>query len=259
MHLPVELIDEILNHIPPHDKESLRNCSLVARSWLDLCQRRIFESVTISPDTQQSWLDSIPPTNTELLRHVQELVYVVRARRGLPYSPCRIGDDLGDYLPSFLQLQRLAFGLVDIQPIISDNLNLFFAFKHSLSSLLLLQISTTWNGFVTLLAYFPNIRNLQVRGVLFEVDDSPAPHLPHALRGRLFIRCVQERDPEAFIDRFAGLKLEYEKLVIMGDYDQRLVAAVEDNLEYLRIARCICKLSCCIHRFTVHPSNLTSQ
>jgi len=241
MHLPVELIDEILSHLPPHGEESLYNYSLVARSWLDPCQRRIFESVTISPDTQQSWLDNISPTNTELLRHVRELVYVDRARRGLPHPPCRIGDDLQDYLPSFLQLQSLTFGLVDIQPVISDNVKLFFAFQYSLSSLFLFQVSATWNGFVTLLAYFPNIRSLDVNGVLFEVDDSPAPQIPHALRGRLFIRCARERDPKALIDRFAGLRLEYEKLVIIGDYDQRLVAAVEENLKYLRIARCICK------------------
>ena len=259
MHLPTELIDKILSHIPSDDKESLRSCSLVAKSWLDSCQRCLFETVHISPDTSQLWLDNISPMNTELLRHVRELKYAIRGKRGSWRPPCRIGDDLRDYLPSFYQLRRLAFCFVDIEPIIPDHTNLFFAFQHTLSSLSLVRVSITWNGFVTLLGYFPNLKSLEIHEVSFDVDTRPAPHLPRALRGRLFVRGVMERDPESFIDRFAGLKLEYEELVITGDYDQRLVAPVEGSLKRLRITRCNCTFPHHTHHPTAHASDLTSQ
>ena len=258
MYLPAELIDEIISHLPLHDEESLRNCSLVAKSWLDPCQRRLFRSIRITPDTCQLWLANISPTNAELLRHVRELAYVIKGKHGSWHPPCRIGDDLRAYLPSFSRLQRLDFGYVDIEPTILDHANLF-TFQHALSSLLLVRVSITWTGFVTLLGYFPNLMNLKVREVSFGADICPPPHLPCALRGRLLVRCVKERDPVPFIDQFVGQKLEYEELVVMGDYDKRLVAAVEDNLKDLRITRCNCMLPYYIHYLTACTTNLSSQ
>ena len=35
MCLPPELIDKILDHPPPNEPQTLRNCSLVARSWVN--------------------------------------------------------------------------------------------------------------------------------------------------------------------------------------------------------------------------------
>ena len=259
MQLPVELIDGIIGHLPSGDEESLRNCSLVAKPWADLCQRRIFQLVRISPSTYQSWIDSIPPTNTGLLRHVRNLTYLIRGKQGSWHPPCRIGDELKDYLPSFSQLSRLTLGFMDIEPIIPDHPNLFSAFQHTLSSLYLVRVSVTWNGFVTLLSYFPNIRNLEVRDVSFEMDSCPSLDLRHPLRGRLFVRCAREKDPRPFIDQFITLKPEYEELVIAGDYDEHLVAVVQDNLKYLRITRCNCAFFYRTDCHTAYTDPLRSQ
>ena len=52
MELPQELIDEIIDHIDPcDDKRSLRNCSLVARSWRFASQKSLFKVVEISEGT----------------------------------------------------------------------------------------------------------------------------------------------------------------------------------------------------------------
>jgi len=258
MHLPTELIEEILSHIPSDDEESLRSCSLIAKSWLNPCRRYLFESVCIETDTYQSWLGSISSTNTELLHHVRGLTYAIRDNKSW-HPPCPIGNDLRDYLPSFYRLQRLTFGFVDIEPTIPDHTNLFFAFQHTLLSLSLVRVSITWNGFVTLLGYFFNLNNLEIREVEFEVGTHPTPHLPRAPRGRLFIRCARERDPESFIDRFTGLRLEYEELVIIGGYHPHLVAAVEGSLKRLRITRFNGTLSHRAHHFAAHASDSTSQ
>ena len=74
MTLLLELLDEILNYLPPDD-ESLKNCSLVAKSWLRLSRQRLFENDFIQDAECQSWVDNIPPTNTELLQHVRSFCF----------------------------------------------------------------------------------------------------------------------------------------------------------------------------------------
>jgi len=256
MHLPTELIQEILSHIPSDDEETLRSCSLVAKSWLDPCRRYLFESVFIETNTYQSWLDNISPTNTKLLRHVRRLEYVAGGNKPW-FPPC--GDDLRYYLPSFYRLQHLKFCLVDIEPTIPDHTNLSFAFQHTLLSLSFIQISITWDGFVTLLGHFPNLNTLEISRVKLETGTRSTPHLPRALRGRLFIRCTGLWDPEPFIDRLTGLKLEYEELVIIGDHHQRLIAAVEGSLKRLLILRFYGTLSHHIYHFAAYASDSTSQ
>ena len=65
MNLPQELLEEILSHLPLEDeqgKQSLQKCSLVAKSWVNPSQRRLFETVEIQDKTLNLWLDDIPST-----------------------------------------------------------------------------------------------------------------------------------------------------------------------------------------------------
>ena len=87
----------------------------------------------------------------------------------------------------------------------------------------------------------------------------PTPHLPRAPRRRLFIRCAGGWDPEPFIDRFTGLKLEYEELVIMGGCHQRLFTAVEGSLKRLRITWFGGAPPHHTHHFAAYVSDPTSQ
>ena len=107
MDLPQELIDEIIDNIPPNDRKSLRSCSLVAKSWVYPSRRRIFRSVDISGAAcLGSWLDKIPPTNIEILQHVHSLTYRIANTPGSPHPSI---DFLRDYSPSFRQLEHLTF------------------------------------------------------------------------------------------------------------------------------------------------------
>ncbi|KAF9647251.1 hypothetical protein BDM02DRAFT_2734210 [Thelephora ganbajun] len=232
MHLPEELLDEIFSHLPSDNRRSLRNCSLVSKSWLQPSRRLLFAHVVVESTTYQSWLDNISPTNTGLLRHVRSLTYY------------RIGDDeaadsrcgvhaLRDYLPSLFQLQRLALCLTNIESTIYEHLGWFSAFQHTLSSLFLARVSITRSAFVALIGYFPNLRGLHIFETSFQVDDRPVPPLPHALRGKLSI--ISREVMEFPIDQLVGLKLEYEELGMHGRYETRLVAAVEGTLKRLKI------------------------
>ncbi|KAF9647920.1 hypothetical protein BDM02DRAFT_3116226 [Thelephora ganbajun] len=83
MDLPQELLDEVLNHLPLDDKYDelpLRNCSLVAKSWVQPGRRRLFETHEIREKIYRSWLDNIPPTGDGLLQHVHLLPNITGTR-----------------------------------------------------------------------------------------------------------------------------------------------------------------------------------
>lgn len=148
---------------------------------------------------------------------------------------------------------------MNIEPTIPEHLELFSAFQHTLSSLSLIALSITWSTFVALVGYFPNLRALAIIGTSLRVDDRPVPHIPHPLRGRLFIDLTSKRDLDLPIDRFPGLGLEYEELGIYGAYEHRLVAAIERSLRRLKINQCGCTSSQSRRDTGSHDSNFSAS
>ncbi|KAF9648089.1 hypothetical protein BDM02DRAFT_3269711 [Thelephora ganbajun] len=252
MHLPEELLDEIFGRLPPNDRRSLQNCSLVSKSWLQPGRRLLFAHVVVKSATYRSWLDNISPTNTGLLCHARSLTYIFGDGCGISL--------LRDYLPSFFQLQQLAFSVTDIESTICDHLEWFSAFRHTLSSLSLSQVSITWSAFIVLVGYFPNLRDLHIFKIWFRKDDWPVPCLPHALRGRLLVSFgTAMRFP---FDRLVGLKLEYEEVEVDEVCEACLVAAVERTLKRLKMGPLYSKSTlslsrcpelCQLEIITMHP------
>ena len=147
MGLPYELLDEILGYLPLDDRESLRAYSLVARSWVSPAQSRLFCSVIITKGNYKSWKDSVSPANVGLLSHVRSLWYCTR--RAECWGSLSINDFI-DYLPSFHRLQHLSLCEIRIEPDISDKLEVFSAFRHSLSSLTFQTLFLTWPAFIAI-------------------------------------------------------------------------------------------------------------
>ena len=231
--LPQELLDEIFSHLPPHDKETLSNCSLVSKSWVEPSRRLLFADIRLRLDTYQSQLDRISSTNTISLRHVRSLTYFVRVYSIFVPDCCVFA--LGDYLPSFCKLQTLGLHGLRIESSIPKHLELFSAFQHSLSSLSFTAVSTTWSSFVALAGHFPNLRDLKIASTSFQTGDLPIPNIVHAGRGRLGVGPLHEWDLRLLCNRFAELKPEYNQLELIRVYNCPLVAAVERSLEYLTI------------------------
>jgi hypothetical protein len=161
MHLPEELLDEILSYLPPYDKRSLQRYSLVSKSWLEPSRRLLFAHISIRVDNYHSWLDNISPADTRLLRHVRSLDYfelVPASSWAVPHqtSAPRNGINrrvyvLQDYFPSFSQLQMVVFRNMDVDLTIPGHLKMFSAFKYTLSSLSFIRGSITWSTFVGLI------------------------------------------------------------------------------------------------------------
>lgn len=168
MHLPQELIDKIIGHLPPGHK-SLHNPSLVAKTWAYPSQRRLFESVYIMADRAlESWLINISPTNVELLQHVRSLSYLSHSDRG----PTALAEFFHDY--SFPHLRRLDL-FWGYLPESLPRIGTFSAFQHTLEHLYLCDCTVSINGLSRLINYFPNLVHLELDRPLSPVDDQQIP------------------------------------------------------------------------------------
>ena len=255
MNLPHELLDEIFSYLPLRDwvpypyseyGGSLRACSLVARSWAPPARRRLLSSVAITKKNSQSWKDRISATNTELFSHVRSLRFFapwdVMNQDLLPVN------DFFDYLPSFHHLQHLTLRNMRIGPDISERLDVFSAFQHTLSSLTFQYLVLTLSAFIAIVDYFPGLGDLVVDGPTWEIDNQQTPPLSRPLRGRLSIN-VHEDFP-IFPDRLSGLEVEYDELFILGTSNptpsiphyQRIVDTCGKTLKRLRLGYCVCTL-----------------
>lgn len=229
MYFPPEVLDEIFSHIHWDDKPSLRSFSLVSKSWLEPSRRLLFANVTITADTHPLWLKNVPRAGAGFPHHVRSLKCTLRRGRG-----CDIVALLG-HLTEFSQLRSLSFSNMDIELAIPEDLEMFSAFKHTLSSLGFHQVSIEWSTFVALIGWFPNLKNLEIRMPWFRMEDRPVPRISHPLSGRLLVHPSPDRDMKPFADHFPGLKQEYEELAITGTYDHSLAVASRANLKSLEI------------------------
>ena len=239
MNLPQELIDEILSHLPWDDRQSLGSCSLVSKSWLDSSRRLLFPDITIGFGRYQSFRNAIPPTNIDLLRHVHSLKYFERP--GMlslyPHLACAIQE----YLPSLSRLQALALSNITIEPTIPDRLDIFSAFRRTLSSLSFSEVTITWNALASLIGYFPDLVDLEISLVSFMADDKDRriPRPSHPLRGKLWIEYMPACNMDVLVNGFSQLEPEYEVLAIDGEHEEhhRIFSVVQKSLKLLVINR----------------------
>ena len=73
MALPPELVDDILIYLR-HDKRTLLNCSLAAKSWVCRSQKLLHDwHHCFTPETHRTWQETASPTGAEQLQHVRSL------------------------------------------------------------------------------------------------------------------------------------------------------------------------------------------
>jgi len=245
MSLPQELLDKILSHLHSDDKRdehrTLRNCSLVAKSWVHPARRRLFKTVEIREKNLQSWLDSIPPANEGLLQHIRSLSYVTEIALLQAATARPTYCALQAYLPSLPQLQHLSLCFMKIPSGISRQIEMFSAFRHTLLRLSFCYCTVAIGALGTLLNYFPSLNHLNLANVFWnEVDATPVPPLSHPLIEEL---CISGFDENHFglLNQLSKLGLVFGEVVLdryqMGRPRtlERAVNAVGINAKRLRL------------------------
>ena len=245
MSLPHELLDEIFSYLSLHDRQdrqSLRNCSLVAKSWTNPSRRRLFKTVNIRGTTLRPWLDTIPPANDELLQHVRSFYVDCSVTWSNMNQPFHRIDVLQDYLPSFHQLQHLSLSYMHIPSDISQRIEIFSAFRHTLSSFSIARCNITISALVTLINCFSNLDRLDLNHLLHEVDGES----PSSLSRRL-IRHLHISDPNkdclGIFNQLSELGLVVDELVVTSwsTCPPRAVSIIADSLgvnaKYIKLSR----------------------
>ena len=242
MSLPQELIDKIFSHLSLDEPQTLRNCSLVAKSWVYPSQKKLFETVCISSSTHSSWADRISPANIELLLHVRSITYTLDMASQFHFPAYRI-DSISDYLPSFHNLESLILSSIDLRSKldISQQVRNFSAFQHTLASLSLWGCSISSGALTTVVNYFPNLAGLQLRAPIYRPAPEPVPLLSRPLRGRLSIQLFMTKDIPV-LDRLSDLPPELDELAICGLSSRpmpynRIVATYAGGVKHLRLLR----------------------
>lgn len=237
-NLSHELLDEILSYLPSDDKQSFRNYSLVAKSWISPSRRRLFEKVRLDMATLQLWRNRIPLADNGLLQHVHSSTYYVDVIGG--YRPECYVSVFRDYFPFLHQLWYLSLGYMHLPSAISQEIEIFSAFRHTLSRLSLVNCIVTINALVTLINYFPNLNYLEFNNLFCEADSKPASPLLRPLLGQLRISHFYGGN-YGLLDQLSELGLVFDEIVFY-DYIfismlslERIVNTVGTNAKRLRL------------------------
>jgi len=236
MQLPQELIDKIVSYLPEH----VGTYSLIAKSWVRPTQKRLFEVVVIHEDPGlRSWLETVSPTNVELLGHVRSLTYVMDPDPPATIKP--LHDALRDYLPSFHQLRCLK--LFAYTTLLPQQIETFSPFQHTLSHVTLSIGSVTIRALITLINYFPNLVSLCFSGNRCDKEDGPFPPLSRPLFKDLLVSECCADVPELF-DDLSELGLRFDKIVIQQvvilptwpEFAKRVADAFGANAKFLTLS-----------------------
>ena len=153
-------------------------------------------------------------SKTNLLGYVHSLVYSLDVNKGTKYPMQNIRQDSEEYLSALHNLHSLSFYNIATKPIDEGGFRACFSgFRETLTKFSLERVASSFSMFVTLVGYFPNINNLRLGSFKLTPDEWLVPSLSRPLRGRLCIHDIGS-DGRKFIDRLAGLDLEYSGLVI---------------------------------------------
>jgi len=210
--LPPEILDKILENIPTNTRtgeSTLISCALVATWWTEPSQRLLFSSVSIQTSNYRRRMDGVVLSRSKarLLERV----------RWLLLGQCRMQDlsqDHGEYLPAVCNVRGLSLYRARAEYINQAQFHACFsAFRGTITFLSIEWIVMSFDAFVALVDYFPDLRTLVLRNFELEPDKGPVPSLSRPLRGTL---CVHSSlsSPSKLLSRFAKLDLEYEVLLI---------------------------------------------
>ena len=237
MKLPPELVDEIIGHLPPGDKRSLRNCSLVAKSWIFPSQKRLFGVVEITGENLRQWLDNISPTHIDLLGHVRHLLY-----REYPKGSIKqVHLSLHDYLPSFRCLSHFTLSFART-PLRLQQVQKFSAFRYTLSEITLARCVVTKSSLVTLINYFPDLTSFDLRGLEYHKEHGQTPPLVRHHFRKLFAN-VWGEGSLGLVDELSKLGLRFEEVVISDflpqrkwpDFSRRVICGFGETVKCLRV------------------------
>ena len=243
--LPEEVLDEIIGHLPPGDRQSFKNCSPVAKSWIYPSRRRLLEVVdTLKESTLWSWLNYVSPNNVELLQHVRCLS--VRVDSALHQGTCANLRRVDT--PFFPRLKHLDLYSGSPSAITQLAVSLAVNTPSNASACTQYCCRVTISTLTTLVNHLPNLVHLKLYGIIHDVDGEPIPPLRRPLR-KLSVDEPNSLNEPGILDQLLELRPQCDDVSISAcpavapSLTQRIVDGVDATVKYLSLktrVRCEC-------------------
>ena len=172
-HLPPEILDYTIDIL--HDEpKALRNCCLVAKSWVPRTRSHLFAEVKFfSIDHLKSWKKTFPVPSDAPAHHTHTL------KIGCPLVVGRTNEDEGDWLQAFPRVSSLVVSGNNDDSEVS--LAPFHKFSPTLKSFRVHSVALPSPQLFNLVRSSPHLEDLAVWGQNRMLDDDCDPHGPQTI------------------------------------------------------------------------------
>ena len=206
--IPQELVNEIIGYLSFGPRKSLSNYSLVARSWVYPCQKRLFRSIRIPPWKLQTWVGGCLSKSDAPLSYVRHLACGSEDLLFTGRSPNRAGYSLCSLRPTHFNLRNTRILLPPQQ------IELIAGFEPTLSHVTLSRCRISKSALVGFLNFFPKLEYLCLStGFSFLDPNGLPPPIDRSSLKELSIEGGAEFPPRVFAD-LLSLGLRFDALVL---------------------------------------------
>ena len=219
---------------------------MVATLWVYASQKRLFESVITLPGDLRTWLDRVSQENGALLGHVRHLTCRKECLYTLwPIEPTH--NSLRDQLRSLRQLRHFDLSLTTFILSLRE-LELFSAFKLTLTHITLSYCHISNSILVALINYFPKLDCLCLKGISCLDSHDQASLLPRRPLKKLRIDEGLGNFPDLLeeLSKVHFDEVALETAFLRHSFADRVVRAFGAGIKCLRMSQILnrtCNLS----------------
>lgn len=175
--IPHDVINEVLDRLPIDSslRPTLLSCSLITKSWVSPCRRRLFRTVLFTGREMVKWLETFPVPERSPAHYVVDLNLSLGGRHAAP-------EEFFKYTEWFTNTKKMSVsGTQGLDPVWVPP---FGRLPHSVTSLTIDTNIATLIEIRDVMEKLPNLEDLTLSGSLHGVDKDRLRGIGKALKGR---------------------------------------------------------------------------
>jgi hypothetical protein len=267
-YLPAEMLDHVVDHLRD-TKDALRNCSLVAKSWVPRTRKHLFADIEFpTAKSIQSWKEAFPDPSTSPARYTKTLFV------DCPKVDTAPEAEMGCWINGFSRVEHLEVRIRTMDSAFQESvaaLAPFHGFSLTLKSLRVVVPPLPTSHLFSLILSFPLLEDLAVtvQERSANNDDGSGegkmPNIARPLSPSMFTGSLDlylRGGMTPFVRRLLSIpgSVRFRELIVTWFCEEdflsivALVGECSHNLESLRITgeRLGCAFDICIHSRNLH-------
>ena len=182
-NLPHDIIAEILDHLRTADsrrsdsRRTLLSCSLISKSWVVPCRRRLFRTILFTWAYVAGWLEAFPVPEKSPAYYVKDLQF------SFPGWRSDTSTEFFDHIPWFVNVRTVSWnGQADL--CLFHQILSLGSLSQTLTSLSLERFAISVLQIRDIMAQLDNLDDLRLSGFLIKIGKDSLCGIGTALRGR---------------------------------------------------------------------------